>query len=127
MKNMTTHQYAIGVDLGGQSAKLGLVDQSGNLHLPHQLPVDPAKPAHDIAELLINQIEQIQKDAQAQGKTPAGLGVVMPGYMDRHRTRIIFAANLPSLSGSDFLNTIKKAVDLPVIFDADCNAAAWGE
>jgi len=124
---MTTHQYTIGVDLGGQSLKLGLVDQNGTIHLRQQSSVEPAIPAPAIAELLINQIEHIQKDAQSQGQAPTALGIVMPGYMDRNRTRIIFAANLPTLSGSDFLSTIKKAFDLPIIFDADCNAAAWGE
>jgi glucokinase len=51
----------------------------------------------------------------------------MPGYMGRDRTRLLFTANLPTLSGSDFLINIKKAFDLPIIFDADCNASAWGE
>jgi len=118
---------AIGVDLGGQSVKLAVVDAAGTIRLREKATVDAARPAGDLARLIIEQIDQILSAARQRGLSPEAVGVVMPGYMDRDRTRILFAANLPTLSGSNLLSEISSAVELPVGFDADCNAAALGE
>jgi len=119
--------FVIGVDVGGQSIKLGIVDDVGTIHLRNQVAVDARQSAGEITDLLIGELERIQSKARSEDKAPAAMGVVMPGYMDRDRNRILLAANLPNLSGSNLLQDIKDAVDLPVVFDADCNAAAWGE
>jgi glucokinase len=120
-------ECAIGVDLGGQSVKLGLVDQAGVILLRGQAAIDSTRPVEEVSELLIEQIEQLLVQSRRKGLAPSAVGVVMPGYMDVGRTRLIFAANLPTLNGTDFLARIKAGVDLPVAFDADCNAAAFGE
>jgi glucokinase len=118
---------SIGVDMGGQSVKLALVDESGVIHLRRQVPMDPTLSADAIALLLIEQVETIVGTARVKGFAPPAVGIVMPGYMDVGRTKLLFAANLPTLNGTDFLSTIKSGIDLPVAFDADCNAAAFGE
>lgn len=118
---------SIGVDMGGQSVKLALVDEDGVIHLRRQAPIDPTQSADAIALLLIEQVETLLGTAKVKGFAPVAVGVVMPGYMDVGRTKLLFAANLPTLNGTDFLSTVKAGIDLPVAFDADCNAAAFGE
>ncbi len=119
---------AIGVDMGGQSVKLALVDDTGLIHLRQQAPMNPTLSADAIAALLIQQVEQLHSTAKIKGFSPTAAGIVMPGYMDVGRTKLLFAANLPTLSGSDFLSTVKTGIDdMQVAFDADCNAAAFGE
>lgn len=120
-------QYAIGVDLGGQSVKLAVVDEVGVIQLRRQAPIDARQPADAIASMLLGEIKHLLDEARAKRLNPTTVGVVMPGYMDVGRTRLLFAANLPTLNGTDFLAKIKAGVDLPVQFDADCNAAAVGE
>ncbi len=124
---MIADRCAIGVDLGGQSIKLALVDEEGHIHLRRQAALDASQPADAISLLLIDQIEHLLAQARSRGFSPSAVGVVMPGYMDVGRTKLLFAANLPTLNGSDFLSTVKTGVDLPVLFDADCNGAAVGE
>ena len=124
---MSGQPCAIGVDLGGQSVKLAVVDGTGGVHLRSRSAVDATQPAEAITRLLIDQITSLQARATAEGLAPGSVGVVMPGYMDRLRTRILFAANLPTLTGSNLLAQIRHGVELPVVFDADGNAAALGE
>jgi glucokinase len=124
---MSGHRCAIGVDLGGQSVKLGVVDEQGVLSLHRQVAIDATASAPRVADLIIEQIHLLQDAARDQQFDPRAVGVVMPGYMDRDRTRLLMVANLPNLSGSDLLERVRGGVDLPVSFDADCNAAALGE
>ncbi|HOB76631.1 MAG TPA: ROK family protein [Phycisphaerae bacterium] len=127
MNGMTTEACTIGVDLGGQSIKLAGVDGSGRIRVRRQTPIDASRPVEELAALMLSEIEAIQAEARAAGLTPTTIGMVMPGYMDRERTRLTKAANLPTLSGTDFLGMIRRGVKLPVTFDADSNAAAVAE
>jgi glucokinase len=115
------------VDLGGQSVKLAVVDNSGAILLRRQAPVDASRPEPEIRGLILNEIAAIRTEATSAKLTPARVGMVMPGYLDRERTRVLFAANLPTLNNTDFLGSIRASLDLPVAFDADSNAAAFAE
>lgn len=119
--------WAIGVDLGGQSVKLALVDETGRIGPRRQAPLDAGQAVEHITALIVQEINTLSEDARRAGLEPVGVGMVMPGYMDAARSKLVFAANLPTLNGTDFLGTIRRSLDLPVVFDADSNAAAYGE
>lgn len=124
---LSDRKYAIGVDLGGQSVKLAIVDDAGQIWFRRQAPIDPQDSADRLALFIIEEIQAIQVEAENQGKSCVRIGMVMPGYMDSSRNRILFSANLPTLNGSDFPAAIKRNVTLPIVFDADSNGAALGE
>ncbi|MEP0842078.1 MAG: ROK family protein [Phycisphaerae bacterium] len=119
--------HAVGVDLGGQSVRLAVVSAAGAIQLKRQSAIDAARPAGELADLILAQIRDLLAQAAAAGLAVGGVGLVMPGYMDAGRTRLLSAANLPTLGGTDFLERIRNGLNLPVVFDADCNAAAVGE
>lgn len=119
--------YAIGVDLGGQSARFAVVDSNGAVLHRAQVTVDAALSCHTLVDLIADRIAELRSESANAGHVPTSIGMVMPGYMDRERTRLEFAANLPNLSGSNFLESLRQRIDLPIAFDADCNGAAWGE
>ncbi len=118
---------AIGVDLGGQSVRMGVIDDAGTVHLYRSSPVDAQRSADAMASLLIEQLHGVLGEARANEWVPVGVGVALPGYMDRDRTRIVFSANLPNLNGSHLPVDIQDAIPLPVSFDADGNAAVLAE
>jgi glucokinase len=117
----------IGVDLGGQSVKLAAVDETGAIRARRQAKVDAGQSAPVLTQQIIDEIRQILADARAAGLEPSAIGMVMPGYMDPDRTRLVFAANFPTLNGTSFLADVKAASPLPIEYDADCNAAALAE
>ena len=80
-----------------------------------------------LVDLIADRIAELRSESANADHVPTSIGMVMPGYMDRERTRLEFAANLPNLSGSNFLESLRQRIDLPIAFDADCNGAAWGE
>lgn len=118
---------AIGVDLGGQSVKLAVVDARGTIHLQRQIAIDARRDAASLTGQMIEETHRILTDARADGWCPQAIGMVMPGYMDRKRTQLTFAANLPTLGGTTFLADLRSRLELPVEFDADSNAAALAE
>jgi glucokinase len=117
----------IGVDLGGQSVKLAVVDDQGNIRLKRQSPIDASKSVDYLTQQILGEIRLLTNDALSAGFEPTAVGMVMPGYMDRERTRLTFAANIPALSGSTFLADLRAGSPLPMRFDADSNAAALAE
>jgi len=117
----------IGVDLGGQSVKLGVVRADGRVFLSRRLVVDATLPAGSIARLICDGVSCLLSEARVEGFEPVAVGMAVPGTMDRDRTRLELAVNLPTLSGSDFLSEVRRRLPLPVTFDADSNAAALAE
>jgi glucokinase len=124
---LSQSSFAIGVDLGGQSAKLGLVDTAGRLLAAHRQTVDANAPKATIQHQLVRAIKAIHRQAEHAGHAASAVGIALPGYMDHARKRLLHAANLPTLGGTDFLQSVRQAVALPVTFDSDANAAAFGE
>lgn len=124
---MSLSSCALGVDLGGQSVKLAIVDSEGGLHQKRQVAIDASRDARTLTRQIIEEIQTSLANAAAARLGPRAVGMVMPGYMDRQRSRLTFSANLRSLSGSNLLQDLRDAIPLPMAFDADSNAAALAE
>lgn len=118
----------LGVDIGGQSVKLALVDGRGQILARAQMPIHREITPGELIPGLCESAGGLA--GQGRGEV-ADVGVVMPGYMDKDRTRLIFAANLPALSGTSFLADLsmqlRRDLGVRVVYDADCNAAAYAE
>lgn len=127
MNTQQAPSCTIGLDLGGQSFKLGVVDAQGRISLRRQAAIDHSQPAHQLTQLLCGELNGLLQEAGRQQLQPRAIGMVMPGYMNRDRTQLVFAANMPTLSGGDFLQRVREALPLPVVFDADSNSAAFAE
>ncbi|NLX14701.1 MAG: ROK family protein [Phycisphaerales bacterium] len=124
---MSKRRCAIGVDLGGQSVRMGIVDAMGMVHQPRSTTIDARQPAEMLLGLILDQLRSLIAEAVAHDWSPVGTGIALPGYMDSDRSRIVFSANLPTLNGSRLPAQIQKALPLPVNFESDGNAAALAE
>lgn len=117
----------IGIDLGGQSIKGGLVDRDGRLRARHRHAVDASSDVDEITDGILECLAQLRSEGQSLGLSVAATGIVMPGYLDETRQRILLAANLPGLSGTDFPERVRRRCEGPVWFDVDGNAASMAE
>jgi glucokinase len=112
----------LGIDIGGTSAKLGVVDANGAIRARSNVPTGPdLKP-----EALVEQL------AAALGRLTAewpvtGLGVAAPGFRAPSGEGVVNVTNLPLIDGFHLRTALRRSTGLPVQVDNDANAAAMGE
>ena len=118
---------AVGVDLGGTHVKFGVCDAAGMLRHRSQIDTEPDHPPERIADRIAAGVKASFEAARAADRSPAVVGVVMPGLLSEDRATVRFVANIPNLDGYALPSVLADRFDLPVVFDADCNGAAWAE
>lgn len=112
----------IGIDIGGTSAKLGVVDAAGTIRRRAQVPTGADLPADD----LVAQLGAAVFDLRA-GEPAIGLGVAAPGMRRADGEGVINVTNLPHIDGYPLRERLEAATGLPTVLDNDANAAAMGE
>ncbi len=118
-------EYAIGVDIGGTTVKLGLFDRQGQVLEKWEIPtVKEDQGSHILPDIAAS----IKEKMTSRGLTKAeilGVGVGAPGPVDAEGT-VHKAVNL----GWDVFNipqALQAQLDLPVKAANDANVAAFGE
>ncbi|WP_028658853.1 ROK family glucokinase [Nocardioides insulae] len=111
---------ACGVDVGGTKILGGVVDGDGTV--VEELRVEsPATNPHEIEDAIASVVRELA------GRHPiATVGVGAAGYVDKTRSRVLFAPNI-AWRDVDLKTGLEKRIDLPVVIENDANAAAWGE
>lgn len=117
--------YAIGVDIGGTTVKLGLFDRQGQVIEKWEIPtVKQDKGAHILPDIAASIKDKIASRGLAEADI-LGVGVGAPGPVDAEGT-VHKAVNL----GWDVLNipqALQEHLNLPVKAANDANVAAFGE
>ena len=123
-------KYVIGVDVGGQSAKCGIVDEKGIIVARTKVVTNDVTEAKVFIDRLAAALKGLIADAKADGLVK-GIGVGAPNG-NYYTGNIEFAPNLTwTLEGSKvipFAAMLKEAMGgIPVTLTNDANAAAMGE
>ena len=121
-------QLEVGIDVGGQTTKLGVVDARGTVLAQTVIRTDTYSTIEPYIAELAEAINKIIKDADAEGKV-RGIGVGAPNG-NYYTGTIENAPNLPwGHSGVvEFAKLLSAAMNgLPVALTNDANAAAVGE
>lgn len=116
MKN----QLFIGIDLGGSSAKIGVVTREGEPLEETTIPTDIHNPG-DTLELIAETISRLEQNSLQ------AIGFGMPGIMDTQTGTIITANNLPGWENYPIKFELEKRIRVPVFIENDANIAALGE
>ena len=108
---------AVGVDLGGTFAKIGLVTKDGRVTRSECLPTEVALgPAAFVARVVA-----VLKDWRFDS-----LGLGLAGGVDAQTGALSFAPNLRGWKGFRFRREFEKRLKVPVVADNDANVAVWG-
>jgi glucokinase len=126
---MTTSQPSesvfIGIDLGGTTLKAALVSPTGEIIHETRIETELRNP-EALFKQVIETALSLRDDKRAGGQV-AGIGIGIPGLVNRKTNRIEIMPNLPALSEIDITSELSSKTGLPVILDNDANAAAYGE
>ena len=125
MTTLPNDPVFIGLDLGGTTLKAALVSATGEIL--HETRYDSEQQRADrLFAQIIEAARGLREHSQAGGRV-AGVGLGVPGLVNRKTNRIEVLTNLPELSHVDLIGELSAALDLPVVMDNDANAAAYAE
>ena len=116
--------YTIGVDIGGMTIKVGLVDEQGNIVVKDRVKTntDPYVAIKDTVELINKLLEKYKVSITEI----TGIGIGCPGSVKDREGILVYTNNLPWYN-VNFREELKKYFNLPVEVANDANAAALGE
>ncbi|HVX13389.1 MAG TPA: ROK family protein [Pirellulales bacterium] len=119
--------FFIGVDVGGTSVKIGVVDDQGRSLGWTSVPTDAPRGAENgtrrMGEAALRLVEEIGLDR----KQIARVGLGTPGTMDIPAGLLLDPPNLPGWIDFPIRDRLSEQCQLPVSFTNDAAAAAYGE
>jgi glucokinase len=115
-----------GVDFGGSSAKIGLVDRQGRLQARETIAIDSRLPFESIIAPVTAGLVRLCEGLP--GARLAGVGICTPGFIDTKGGVILEGCeNLPGLRGMPLAAAFCRATGAPSFVDNDATVAAAGE
>ncbi len=118
-------KYVIGVDIGGQTSKLGVVDARGNVLAQSTIRTDTHEDVNLYVDDLVDAIRKLADQIEGLG-TVRGIGIGAPNG-NYYRGTIELAPNLRWKGIIPLAKLVSDKIGLPVALTNDANAAAVGE
>ena len=111
----------IGIDIGGTKVLGGVVNSAGKI-IDSSRRATPAAGGLELIATVIDLVKEFQQKHEV-----AGVGISVAALISSDQGTIVGAPNIANLSELNFVNEIKKEINLPVIAENDANAAMWAE
>ncbi|MCO5062687.1 MAG: ROK family protein [Kiritimatiellae bacterium] len=122
----TELRHAMGIDFGGTSVKLALVDERGKIRARRKFATKDAVGVEGWLDRVEREVADIM-GKEGAGKQLVGAGVGVPGFVDFERGFIFDLPNVPGWTGVELGSLLAKRLSLRVRVDNDVNAMALGE
>ncbi|NPA36767.1 MAG: ROK family protein [Chlorobi bacterium] len=119
--NLSGNQTLIGIDLGGTKVASGIVDKTGLKDIKHQLIPAQSKDPMDVTNSIIEVVEELFDN------TVLGIGIGVPGLVDREKGVAFDIQNIPSWKEVHLKDILEDKFKVPVFLDNDANCFALGE
>ncbi|WP_085523365.1 ROK family glucokinase [Tuberibacillus sp. Marseille-P3662] len=116
----------IGVDLGGTTVKLAIVDEEGHIQKKWEIPTDTADQGKRIVKDIAHSIEQTLDTIGKSSENINGIGIGAPGFIEMATGYIYEAVNI-GWKEYPLKTALEEATEMPVVVDNDANIAAIGE
>lgn len=115
-----------GIDVGGTSTKLALVDASGAILTRSRFATGRDMSRDDFVAAVVSGVRALEDAAARSGHALSGVALGIPGLVSPDGM-VGHVINIPSLSGSDLRRELLRHVDLPMVVYNDATLAAYGE
>lgn len=116
----------MGIDLGGTSIKLGLVNTSGQIVQSLEWPTPKNKSYHEVIAVFERMSEQLFRESAYVWRDVFGVGIGIPGFLDFPTGSVFEAVNL-GWHQVPLKAELERMWDVPVLLENDANTAALGE
>jgi glucokinase len=115
---------ALGIDVGGGSAKIGIVSPTGQVLAEHVVASDPSLSACSLIDRYLATADHLKKSAGVDGL--CGIGIGLPGHIDFKlgTTRL---GNVPSLDDFPIVDYVSRTSGSKVFIENDATLAALAE
>lgn len=116
--------HAVGVDIGGMSIKVGIVDKNGKIVMSNRRPT--ANTAEKSLQNTAEQINELLQKADLTIKDICGIGVGCPGLIDSENGIVERNSNM-KWENFRLVDFLKRYFDTKIKISNDANVAALGE
>ncbi len=117
--------FSIGVDVGGTNIKAALVDKDGRIKRKIKVKTDAARGKSVVLDKIIKCIEAVSFGIEK--KELVGIGIGVPGIIDRKKGRIIMLPNIPGFENFSLAARIRKKFGMPVLIENDASCVVLAE
>lgn len=117
-------RYLAGIDIGGTHIKVMIVDQAYKPLGQAKHPTEPTSAAH-LVQIIIDTVQRALAEAQGKPADLQGVGVGVPGQVDRRSGMVRHAVNL-NIRQFALANALSERLGCPVKIDNDVTMAAVG-
>lgn len=119
---MSAASAAVGVDIGGQTVRAGLVSAAGELLRRASRATPEGGEPGRLCELIRELVDEVR-----EGAAVARVGVALPGLRDASTGVMLRAVNLPRLEGTAPGALLEAALGCTVRVEGDMNAAGFAQ
>lgn len=119
--------FFVGIDLGGTNIKVGVVDDQGRPLSWLSIPTEVERGAEDAARRMGEAVHRVIHDAGLKADAVARVGLGSPGGMDIPAGMLTTIINLTGWDNFPIRDRVSHHCGMPVTFENDANAAAYGE
>lgn len=119
-------KYAIGLDIGGTKIAAGLVDDTGRILIQEKMP-SITKDSESMFNQVCKVVDSVISQFEGRGKEIIGIGVGLPGKVDRKNGIAVFQNNLPLKNYPLKEKLMHRYPGFSVCLDNDVAVAAYGE
>ncbi|PYZ95839.1 glucose kinase [Alteribacter lacisalsi] len=121
---MKGNMPAIGIDIGGTSTRVALVDREGKILAREQEETAPQKGTKAFVNRTVEAVRRISRQAD---EPVYQIGIGCPGPLNPFSGTLLDPPNLPGWDGFALKKELETATGLSVTLDNDASAAALGE
>ena len=118
--------YYIGIDIGGMSVKIGVVDSEGKILISRAIVTEVGAGYKSMVRSMVTLIKELMLELPIKEDDIEGIGIGIPGVADSRNGIVRVAVNL-DWRDVPLVDEFHKYFDIPVRISNDANVAALGE
>ncbi|WP_087971676.1 ROK family glucokinase [Oceanobacillus rekensis] len=120
------NELLIGIDIGGTTVKIGIIDNNGAIVEKWKIPTNISNGGKTIVDDVWNSIVKKIESLALNNTLISGIGVGAPGFINADTGFVYEAVNI-GWKNVDLANQLKLKSGIPVFIENDANIAVLGE